>query len=478
MSSSAEQTPLFQASNQVNPQPKLSSGKLDRNNLRRRPASTIRVSRVLIAGGGFGGLFLAILLDRLGIPFYIFDGGAKIQHLGGALCLGPSVLTVLEQLGLTSILASVSLPCRSLDIYDSKLKMMGSVGMKGNTDATGYEDIVCTRLNLYELLMAQLHPDSIVMGKKILSFEENELGINVCCSDNMIYCGDILVGADGVHSRIRQVLYRTLDKKGLLPRSDKERFTPNYVFVAGVAKQQSPDKYPALKKPFVHLSTVVGPKGTGWHAVNIPDDQICWAMWKPIDKTEVSLEESFENTVFEYVNTESVVKFFRNMPCPLGGHMGELVDTTSEELKSKLLPWAGIGEANEIHDAIVLANCLLELKDLGLKNITGAFRDYYEQRYPRVKSQFSSSRATTKLVIGQSFSERLTRYAYLNWVPSSVRQRMFDDNAAYRPQVSFIPKAENRGTTAVIPMKPTRRWTEEEVSRRIANVWGRRSATI
>ncbi|KAG0234021.1 hypothetical protein BGX31_004686 [Mortierella sp. GBA43] len=464
---------------------------------------TVRSSRVLIAGGGFGGLFLAILLDRLGIPFYIFEGGAKIQHLGGALSLGPSVLTVLEQLGLTSILASVSLPCRSLDIYDSKLKMQGSIGMRGTMDATGYEDIVCTRLNLYELLMAQLNPDSIVMGKKILSFEENELGITVCCSDNTIYCGDLLVGADGVHSRIRQVLYRTLGKRGMLSRSDRERFSPNYVFVAGVAKQQSPEKYPALKRPFVHFSTVIGPKGTGWHAVNIPDDQICWAMWKPLDKSGVSLEESFENTEFDHVNTEPIVKPFRSMPCPLGGLMGELVDTTSDDLKSKvyvegklfdtwyhgrtvllgdachsLLPWAGLGEANEIHDAVVLANCLLELKDLSLKNITGAFKDYYEQRYPRVKSQFSSSKATTKLVTGQSFTERLTRYAFLNWMPSSVRQRVFDDHVAYRPQVSFLPKAENRGTSAVMPMKPTRRWTEEEVSRRIATVWGRRAATV
>ncbi|KAF9364099.1 hypothetical protein BGX34_002511 [Mortierella sp. NVP85] len=365
-------------------------------------------------------------------------------------------------------------------------------------DATGYEDIVCTRLNLYELLMAQLDPDSIVMGKKILSFEENELGVNVCCSDNTIYCGDILVGADGIQSRIRQVLYRTLSKRGLLSRSDKERFTPHYVFVAGVAKQQSPEKYPALKRPFVHFSTVVGPKGTGWHAVNIPDDQICWAMWKPVDRSGLSQEESFENVEFDH--TEPVVKSFRSMPCPLGGLMGELVDTTSDDLRSQvyvesrlfdtwyhgrtvllgdachsLLPWAGLGEANEIHDAVVLANCLLELKDLSLRNITNAFKDYYAQRYPRVKSQFSSTRTATKLVVGQSFTERLTRYAFLNWLPSSMRQRMFDDHAAYRPQVSFMPKAENRGTASVVPMKPTRRWTEEEVTRRISTVWGRRS---
>jgi hypothetical protein len=61
----------------------------------------------------------------------------------------------------------------------------------------------------------------------------------------------------------------------------------------------------------------------------------------------------------------------------------------------------GIGEANEIHDAVVLANCLLELKDLSLRNITNAFKDYYAQRYPRVKSQFSSTRTATKLVVGQ-----------------------------------------------------------------------------
>lgn len=71
-----------------------------------------------------------------------------------------------------------------------------------------------------------------------------------------------------------------------------------------------------------------------WHAVNIPDDQICWAMWKPVDRSGLSQEESFENVEFDH--TEPVVKSFRSMPCPLGGLMGELVDTTSDDLRSQV----------------------------------------------------------------------------------------------------------------------------------------------
>ncbi|KAI8596979.1 hypothetical protein EDD21DRAFT_230915 [Dissophora ornata] len=93
-----------------------------------------RNSRVLIAGGGFGGLLLAIFMERLGIPYYLFDGGSKAQHLGAALGVGPTVLPVFEQLGLTSLLASISLPFPTVELFDSKLKKLGVLAIKVQTE--------------------------------------------------------------------------------------------------------------------------------------------------------------------------------------------------------------------------------------------------------------------------------------------------------------------------------------------------------
>src|SRR5690554_6534803 len=49
---------------------------------KQEPLPSNRSSRVLIVGAGLEGLFLAILLERLGIPFYLFERATRIKPLG------------------------------------------------------------------------------------------------------------------------------------------------------------------------------------------------------------------------------------------------------------------------------------------------------------------------------------------------------------------------------------------------------------
>ncbi|KAG0369309.1 hypothetical protein BGZ54_010335 [Gamsiella multidivaricata] len=170
--------------------------------------------------------------------------------------------------------------------------------------------------------------------------------------------------------------------------------------------------------------------------------------------------------------------------------MGELVDATPEDLKSKVYieeklfdAWyygrtvlIGSGELNEIHDAVILANCLFELKDLGLKSISASFKAYYSQRYPYAIAQFQYSRAVTRLVVGQTLKERISRYAILNWLPHSYQQRMHHEIFAYRPQASFMARAENRGRGFAFPQRSAKQWTEAEIERRISAVWNKRAS--
>ncbi|KAI8594235.1 hypothetical protein EDD21DRAFT_449518 [Dissophora ornata] len=126
-----------------------------------------------------------------------------------------------------------------------------------------------------------------------------------------------------------------------------------------------------------------------------------------------------------------------------------------------------------MHDAVVLANCLFELKDLSTKSIGAAYRNYYTQRYPQARSQVLASRSITKLVCGQTLKERLSRYAILNWIPHSYQQRMVLEALTYRPQASFLSPAEDRGTDQTLSLSQIaqRQWTEDEVLKRVQAVW-------
>ncbi|KAF9344761.1 hypothetical protein BGX26_003938 [Mortierella sp. AD094] len=70
--------------------------------------------------------------------------------------------------------------------------------------------------------------------------------VHIHCSDNTSYTGDILVGADGAYSGVRQSMFKCMNEneKGFLFKADPEDFTINYTTTVGVATPSNPEKYP------------------------------------------------------------------------------------------------------------------------------------------------------------------------------------------------------------------------------------------
>lgn len=64
----------------------------------------------------------------------------------------------------------------------------------------GYDRMVFSRPELYNLLIARVASEKIHYNKKVMSIEQNQDGAMIRCSDGTIYYGDILVGADGAYS--------------------------------------------------------------------------------------------------------------------------------------------------------------------------------------------------------------------------------------------------------------------------------------
>lgn len=65
-------------------------------------------------------------------------------------------------------------------------------------------------------------------------------------SDNTTIHGDILVGADGAHSSVRQHLYETLEKQGQLPKTDKKQMEKGYISLVGNTDPLGLAKYPRM----------------------------------------------------------------------------------------------------------------------------------------------------------------------------------------------------------------------------------------
>lgn len=83
--------------------------------------------KMMIAGAGIGGLTLAILLERQGVDYEVFEQSAAVRSLGSATRLMPNVLALFEQIGLLAELEDTSRVGLRLEVFHESLEKINSV---------------------------------------------------------------------------------------------------------------------------------------------------------------------------------------------------------------------------------------------------------------------------------------------------------------------------------------------------------------
>ena len=111
---------------------------------------------------------------------------------------------------------------------------------------------------LYDLLLKQIPAHKILLKKRILTISEEDDKVTIQAADNTVYEGDLLVGADGAYSAVRQRLYEKLKAKGLLPKTDDEELPFNCTCLVGQAEPLDIEEFPILKNTFSQFLTVRG----------------------------------------------------------------------------------------------------------------------------------------------------------------------------------------------------------------------------
>ncbi|KAF9104918.1 hypothetical protein BGX27_009877 [Mortierella sp. AM989] len=432
--------------------------------------------QVLIVGAGIAGLTLGILLDQINVPYHIFERASEVKPLGSGMAFHGNTLTALEQLGIYEEVKKISKPYYELHFYDNNVKKFGTYDVSPSTEATGYENLFLVRPKFYEILRKRIPDHRISFNKKVLRSEEKEGKVTIHCSDNTSYVGDILIGADGAYSGIRQSMYKKMEEKGLLPKSDLENFAIGYTTIVGVATL-SPEKYPQLSEKNTVFNQVLYKGGANCYIVPLPDNQISWGFGLQLPKSTLEVIQA-RNSEWGPETNDATLDRYRDLPCPLGGTMGDLFDATPKDLTSKIFleeklfktwhysktvligdachkfhPAGGQGARNAICDAVVLANCIYSMPDASSKSIEAAFEEYYRQGYRHAEIAYIGSVLSSKVLTGQNWYERLFRHVILNYVPAWMFRKQAMEGHIYRPQVAWLPLIENRGVGPVLPQE-------------------------
>jgi 2-polyprenyl-6-methoxyphenol hydroxylase-like FAD-dependent oxidoreductase len=159
--------------------------------------------KVIIIGAGIGGLTLAIALQQQGIAYEIYDAAPGNKAVGAGIMLGTNAMKVYGRLGLSATLEGRgSLPDR-YSIRDHKRNILKVIDNKMLLERYNHASLLIHRAALQDELIHAVQAD-IYWGKKCVEVAERGAQVTVRFEDGSTASGDILAGADGIRSTVRE----------------------------------------------------------------------------------------------------------------------------------------------------------------------------------------------------------------------------------------------------------------------------------
>jgi 2-polyprenyl-6-methoxyphenol hydroxylase-like FAD-dependent oxidoreductase len=180
--------------------------------------------KILIIGGGLGGLCLAQGLRKAGVPFHVFerDLNATYRPQGYRLRINAEGANALKQTLTSELWERFENTCAVAEIGETDINAVSGImiaSRAGNRMGSKSKPYTCDRKVLRDILMEGLDETTLSFGKELASYEEGEDGgVVAYFLDGTKTHGSFLVGADGRSSVVRRQFlpeHKLLDTEGM-----------------------------------------------------------------------------------------------------------------------------------------------------------------------------------------------------------------------------------------------------------------------
>lgn len=173
---------------------------------------------ISIVGGGIGGLTAALALLRQGFDVDVFEQAPELREVGAGVQVSANGTRVLFALGLENEIMSIASEAggKEIRLWNTgqawKLFDLGPLSV----ERYGFPYVTIHRNDLHQALatgVRRIKPDAIKLSKRCMTMEQRSDGATLTFADGSRVRTDIVVGADGVHSKIRECLFGPDDPK-------------------------------------------------------------------------------------------------------------------------------------------------------------------------------------------------------------------------------------------------------------------------
>ena len=364
---------------------------------------------VAIVGAGMGGLAAAAALRAIGARVRVYEQAGRFARIGAGIQMLPNSMKVLRGIGVERKVRGFAFAPRShLNRVSDSGDVMAELPMPESRYGAPY--LCMHRGDLHDALLSVVPPDAILLNKKLLEIEEKNEKQILKFSDGSTAAADLVVGADGVHSRVREIL--------LGPEKPINRGRVAYRAV-----------FPAAR-----VGRDLGPSRTKWwgpdrHIVmyytTAARDEIYFVTSQPERQDWVTPESwSAKGDVNEL--RAAFAGFHADVRAALDAcqdcHKWAILEREPLARWSDgrvvllgdachpMTPYMAQGGATAIEDAAILARCLQEVNG---EDIEGAFQRYEAHRKPRTSRIQAISSANTWMKTPEADTDWL--YGYDAW---------------------------------------------------------------
>jgi 6-hydroxynicotinate 3-monooxygenase len=164
---------------------------------------------IAIIGAGMGGLAAAAALRRVGIDVTVYEQAAQFARIGAGIQIGCNAMKVLRGLGLESRLRAQSFYPRSWNNRDwrtGEVKFDMIFGENAE-QKFGAPYLLAHRGDLHAALASAVPDEYVKLNHQLVGLDETNDGVRLTFANGAIAVADAVIGADGVHSVVRDLLF-------------------------------------------------------------------------------------------------------------------------------------------------------------------------------------------------------------------------------------------------------------------------------
>ncbi|MDB5609678.1 MAG: monooxygenase [Bradyrhizobium sp.] len=394
-----------------------------------------KLPKVLIAGAGIAGLVTGLALQKIGIAVEIFEQAPELRELGAGVQLSANGTRVLIALGL-----EVQMKAIACEPSGKEIRLF-STGQTWKLFDLGAESQELYGAPYWTLHRGDLHrvlldafneraPGCLHLASRCVGFEETENGAWLILDNGQRHHGDVIVGADGVHSEIRRRIgsdakpaftglaaWRGLVPMERLPAAMRRDVGTNWVGPGGHVIT-----YPVRRGELLNFVGIIERESwavESWTEQGTTEECLaCFAGWN--DEIHIIIRTLDVPYKWALLGREPLAAFCTPHACVIG------------DAAHPTLPFLAQGGNMAIEDGMILARCLAKFDPLA------ALKRYEELRLSRTASIVVKSAENAKRFHNPALanSEGAADYVSREWQPERVRDRytwLFEYDAVTLP---------------------------------------------